>query len=205
MPGCGFLLWPTNVTLPDGSNYGYHVGGKGGIGIDVVAEFAKEMTKAGLPHSYYYSLKDSFLLNARHDNVQNPSGLLPGQINVTQEQFEDISVAAVVGKSSVHVCLLSGENVPHPIEHPCPDRTMESIWRPRRDLVRWWHLVAHQGISHSLRFAPRCIVPASCSRDTRTGLCLSCKSCSPTPSPWVRCVCVCVCVRVCVIQSIVLS
>ena len=106
LPGCGFLLWPTNVTLPDGSNYGYHVGGKGGIGIDVVAEFAKEMTKAGLPHSYYYSLKDSFLLNARHDNVQNPSGLLPGQINVTQEQFEDISVAAVVRQRSVHDCLL---------------------------------------------------------------------------------------------------
>lgn len=34
---------PTNVTLPDGSNYGYHVGGPGGIGIDVVSLFVKEM------------------------------------------------------------------------------------------------------------------------------------------------------------------
>jgi hypothetical protein len=24
--GCGFLLWPTNVTLPDGSPYSYGVG-----------------------------------------------------------------------------------------------------------------------------------------------------------------------------------
>jgi hypothetical protein len=70
------------------------VGGSGGIGVDIVAEFAKSMTAAGLPYSFYYSLKDSFYLNAISDNVK-PSGLLPGQINVTQDQFEDISVAAV--------------------------------------------------------------------------------------------------------------
>eukprot|EP00039_Didymoeca_costata_P024254 m.9779 g.9779 ORF g.9779 m.9779 type:complete len:461 (-) comp4131_c0_seq1:25-1407(-) len=93
--GCGFLLWPTNVTLPDGSNYGYHVGGPGGIGIDVVSLFVKEMEAAGIPHSFYYSLKDSFYLNAISDNVKNPNTLIKGQINVTQEQFEDISVAAI--------------------------------------------------------------------------------------------------------------
>jgi hypothetical protein len=41
-----------------------------------------------------YSLKDSFYLNAFGDNVLGGK-LLPGQINVTQQQFEDISVAAV--------------------------------------------------------------------------------------------------------------
>ena len=40
--GCGFLLWPSNVTLPDGANYGYHVGGKGGIGIDIVTTALKK-------------------------------------------------------------------------------------------------------------------------------------------------------------------
>jgi alpha-L-fucosidase len=73
--GCGFLLWPTNVTLPDGSNYGYHVGGKGGIGIDVVSAFAKAMTENGLAHSFYYSLKDSFYLNAYADKVRNGRSL----------------------------------------------------------------------------------------------------------------------------------
>ena len=92
--GCGFLLWPTNVTLPDGSNYGYHVGGKGGLGIDIVKMFAEAMQAEGLPHSFYYSLKDSFYLNAIGDRVKG-GRLLPGQVNVTQEQFEDISVAAV--------------------------------------------------------------------------------------------------------------
>ena len=93
--GCGFLLWPTNVTLPNGKNYGYHVYGEGGIQKDIVGMFQKAMTAAGLPHSFYYSLKDSFYLNAKSDNVLSPKHILPGQINVTQEQFEDISVAAV--------------------------------------------------------------------------------------------------------------
>mmetsp|Transcript_30038 Transcript_30038/g.44514 ORF Transcript_30038/g.44514 Transcript_30038/m.44514 type:complete len:469 (+) Transcript_30038:78-1484(+) len=93
--GCGFLLWPTNVTLPNGDNYGYHIGGEGGLGIDLAAEFSEKMQEAGLPHSFYYSLKDSFYLNAIGDAVKPPSTLLPGQVNVTQDQFEDISVAAV--------------------------------------------------------------------------------------------------------------
>ena len=93
--GCGFLLWNTNITLPDGSNYGYHVGGTGGIGKDIVSMYAEAMAAAGLPYSFYYSLKDSFYLNANRDNVKSWKTLLPDQINVTQEQFEDISVAAV--------------------------------------------------------------------------------------------------------------
>jgi hypothetical protein len=37
----------------------------------VVAEFAKAMGTAGLPHSFYYSLKDSYYLNAIGDKVRN--------------------------------------------------------------------------------------------------------------------------------------
>ena len=93
--GCGFLLWPTNVTFPDGTPYGYHVGGSGGIGRDIVGEFAEAMGAAGLPHSFYFSLKDSFLMNAVHDKVRDPSTLIPGQRAVTQAQFEAVHVAAV--------------------------------------------------------------------------------------------------------------
>jgi hypothetical protein len=46
------------------------------------------------PHAQC-STQDSFYMNAISDNVKDPKTLLPGQINVTQEQFEDISVAAV--------------------------------------------------------------------------------------------------------------
>lgn len=93
--GCGFLLWPTKVKLPDGSNYAYHVGGEGGLGVDIAAMYVKEMRAAGLRPSFYYSLKDSFYLNAIADSVRPPSTTLPGQVNVTQDQFEEVSVAAV--------------------------------------------------------------------------------------------------------------
>jgi alpha-L-fucosidase len=105
--GCGFFLWPTNVTLPNGENYGYHVGGPGGIGRDIVGEFTAAMGAAGLPHSFYFSLKDNFYLNAISDNVK-PSGLLPGMANVTQEQFEDIHVAALTELWSRYGNLVGG-------------------------------------------------------------------------------------------------
>lgn len=92
--GCGFFLWPTSVTFPDGRNYGYHVGGPGGIGVDVVKEFTEKMKAAGLPYSFYFSFKDNFYLNALNDVVTNRS-LLPGQVNLTQPQFEDVHLAAV--------------------------------------------------------------------------------------------------------------
>ena len=91
--GCGFLLWPTKVTLPNGDNYGYHVGN--GIGVDLADMYVKSMRAAGLRPSFYYSLKDSYYLNAIHDNVRPPATLIKGQVNVTQEEFESISVAAV--------------------------------------------------------------------------------------------------------------
>lgn len=67
--GCGFFLWPTNITLPSGENYGYHIGNSG-LGIDLVGLYAKEMDAAGLKHSYYYSFKDSFFLNALDSTVR---------------------------------------------------------------------------------------------------------------------------------------
>ena len=54
--------------------------------------FAEAMEATGVPHSFYYSLKDSFYLNAIGDRVKGGQ-VLPGQVNVTQAQFEDISIA----------------------------------------------------------------------------------------------------------------
>ena len=55
--GCGFLLWPTNTTLPNGSPYGYDVGSAGALGRDVVAEFRYACEAAGIAPGWYYSLK----------------------------------------------------------------------------------------------------------------------------------------------------
>ena len=61
--GCGFLLWPTNSTLPDGSPYGYNVGGPGAaIETDVIGEFLASAKAAGVGYGFYYSIMKSFYL-----------------------------------------------------------------------------------------------------------------------------------------------
>jgi alpha-L-fucosidase len=89
--GCGFLGWQTKTTLPDGSPYRYHVPDE----YLVVDEFVKEMTNAGLGYGFYYSLSNNFYLNEFGHNVRPSNTLLPGQANVTQQQYEDIAVAQV--------------------------------------------------------------------------------------------------------------
>jgi alpha-L-fucosidase len=107
--GCGFLLWQTNVTLPDGSPYGYNVNSS----TQVMRLFAEAAAAAGMflprrllprlfaPHrhssvlvlpglgyGWYYSLTNNFYLNEFGHSVKPPSTLLPGQANVTQAQYE---------------------------------------------------------------------------------------------------------------------
>ena len=78
--GCGFLLWPTNTTLPDGSPYAYHVPESQ----NVLAEFSSAMRAAEIGHGFYYSLTNNFFLNVRGHQVQPPDKILPGQQKVSQ-------------------------------------------------------------------------------------------------------------------------
>lgn len=92
--GCGFLLWPSKVKLPNGETYPYAVGSpnaayKG----DVVGQFSKSCQDAGIGHGFYYSLPRNFYLNV--NNFQVGANPLPGQGVVTQQQFEDIAFAQV--------------------------------------------------------------------------------------------------------------
>jgi alpha-L-fucosidase len=87
--GCGFLGWQTNVTLPDGSPYRYHVPAH----LNVIEQFVAATTAANIGHGFYYSLTNNFYLNAQSHNVRPPSTLLPGQASVTQAQYEDIAIA----------------------------------------------------------------------------------------------------------------
>jgi alpha-L-fucosidase len=90
--GCGFLLWPTKSTLPDGSAYGYDVGH--GFGRNVLKEFTESADKAGIGHGFYYSLTNNFYLNV-HSHVAGKGPALPKQQLVTQSQFEEIALAQV--------------------------------------------------------------------------------------------------------------
>ena len=89
--GCGFLAWRTNTTLPDGREYPYHVAEDQ----QVARQFVAATSAAGIGYGFYYSLTNNFFLNARDHVVQPASSLLPGQANVTQQQFEDIALAQV--------------------------------------------------------------------------------------------------------------
>jgi alpha-L-fucosidase len=75
--GCGFYLWPTNVTLPNGTTYPYHVDvAKYG---DVLRQFVDATSARGIGHGFYYSLTNNFFLNVNSHEVQNGT-LLPGQV-----------------------------------------------------------------------------------------------------------------------------
>lgn len=90
--GCGFYLWPTKVTLPDGSPYTYHVN-ESSYG-DVLAQFRDATSARGIGHGFYYSLTNNRYLNVYGHSVQ-PGPLQPGQVNVTQQEFEDIAFDSV--------------------------------------------------------------------------------------------------------------
>ena len=87
--GCGFLLWPPTTTLPDGSPYTYHVPSN----MNVLEIFSTTMAAAGLGSGFYYSLTNNFYMNTLGHSTRPPSTLLPGQANVTQQQYEDISIS----------------------------------------------------------------------------------------------------------------
>lgn len=90
--GCGFLLWPPTATLPDGSPYTHHTQPEIG---DVLSLFASTMTARGIGYGFYYSLTNNFYLNTFGHNVQPPSTLQPGQAQVTQAEYEALSLELV--------------------------------------------------------------------------------------------------------------
>ena len=89
--GCGFLLWPTDVRLPNGWPYGYDVAHTIG-GRNVLKEFVDAMKAEGLGYGFYYSLSNNFYLNVYHHSAHHSENILPGQHNVSQSEFEQISL-----------------------------------------------------------------------------------------------------------------
>ena len=89
--GCGFLLWNTSTILPSGAPYSYHVPDD----LNVLQLFSEAMEQAGLGHGFYYSLTNNFFLDVHSHYVGRGGKLLPGQQNVTQQQFEALALAQV--------------------------------------------------------------------------------------------------------------
>jgi alpha-L-fucosidase len=90
--GCGFYLWNTNVSVGSYGRYDYHV--ETVTYGDVLRQFVDATSARGIGHGFYYSLTNNFKLNVHTHSVQ-PGPLLPGQLNVTQQEFEDFAFDSV--------------------------------------------------------------------------------------------------------------
>lgn len=90
--GCGFTLWPTKATLPDGSPYGYSVGAKGAaIQRDVLQEFVESANAHGVGYGFYYSIMKSFYLCHSFSGTNSClENILPGQHNFTDAEYTAI-------------------------------------------------------------------------------------------------------------------
>ena len=93
--GCGHLLWPTKTTLPNGKPYGYNVGRPkvSYIQDDVLALFSNAMSARGIRHGFYYSLTNNWYLNVAAHAAGARADPLPGQVNVSQAEFEALALA----------------------------------------------------------------------------------------------------------------
>ena len=52
-------------------------------------------TLTGIGHGFYYSLTDNFYLNVQHHTAGFQNKTLPGQVNVSQAEFEKIALGQV--------------------------------------------------------------------------------------------------------------
>jgi alpha-L-fucosidase len=110
--GCGFLLWPTNATLPPvlseekdvrpfasstsrmtkqqttrrpPSPYGYHTN------YDLLQDFVNSAEASGVGYGFYYSIMKNFFLCRSFEGTNScAQTVLNGQHNVTDEEYHDI-------------------------------------------------------------------------------------------------------------------
>lgn len=91
--GCGFALWPSKAKFLDGRPYNYSVGIPGAsIQDDVLRKFVDSAQDAGVGYGFYYSIMKNFYLC--HDfNGKNSclSSVLPGQQNISEEEYLHIA------------------------------------------------------------------------------------------------------------------
>ncbi len=89
----GFCLWPTKVIIPSTNTaYNYSVQFSS-YPNDILKLFVDTLGEAGIGFGFYYSLTNNFYLNEWHHIVQNTT-LLPGQMPVTQKEYEDVAIVA---------------------------------------------------------------------------------------------------------------
>jgi alpha-L-fucosidase len=87
----GFAQWPTDIYAATGFNYSYSTRGSP-LDRDVVAEYIASCARANVSAGLYYSLNENYWLNVGAGRV-GYAPPAPGQLNVTQAQYDAIAAA----------------------------------------------------------------------------------------------------------------
>ncbi len=86
--GCGFLLWPTNATIPRSSSaipYGYHTD------FDLLQDFVDSAKASGVGYGFYYSIMKNFFLCRSFEGTNScKQAVLEHQHNVTNKEYHSI-------------------------------------------------------------------------------------------------------------------
>ena len=86
--GCGFTAWKSNVSL---YGYAYGVQASQYPDVDVAALLVASAKKRGIGYGFYYSVVSNAYANVNNGQVQPGAG--PGQLALTQQQYEEIIIA----------------------------------------------------------------------------------------------------------------
>ena len=90
--GCGFCTWPSNAMI-QGERYPYSVAFAPNT-TDVVSAFVTSAKKAGVGFGFYYSVGSNAKCHACSGTVySNPQ---PGQLNVTQDEFNNLVIQQLI-------------------------------------------------------------------------------------------------------------
>ena len=86
---CGFTIWPTNATLPDGSKYTYQVPRQYG---DIIRQFVDSADAFGVGYGFYYSVTKNFYLCKSFTGTNScGGGVLPGQHNLSEVEYARVA------------------------------------------------------------------------------------------------------------------
>jgi alpha-L-fucosidase len=91
----GFAQWQTDISSYNGTEgFNYTYSTKYSVNqVDLVHEYMTSSSKYGIVPGLYVSLNENYYLNVGSGKVQPTSTLAPGQVNVSQDVYNAITVA----------------------------------------------------------------------------------------------------------------
>lgn len=130
---CGFTTWPSAITFETRDNttspYNYTVADSSVNRTNVVKMFSDSAEKYGVGHGFYYSTVVNNFLNVQNSLVN--STWSPGEIQITNETYDDIVIAQLTELWTQYGTLTEASE-----KTPCEAQGLLSLTQ-KLALVRW--------------------------------------------------------------------